>query len=377
VPEVPEVTKVPSVPISNRALNRATLARQMLLARAKTTALDAIERLAGMQAQVARPPFIGLWTRLAKFDRADLLVLIHTKKVVRVTAMRATLHLMTAGDYVKLRGALQPALTRGLMAIAKSRNTAIDLDRIGAEGRAFFGKRPAPFDAMRDVLKRKFPTADERALGYVIRCSVPLVQVPDESRWGFPAACDFALADTWLGRTVPAGDAPAHALVMRYLAAFGPASVADAQAWSALRGLREVFEELRPKLVTLYDGRNRELFDLPDAPRPDPDTPAPVRFLPDFDNLILSHDDRTRVVAAEHRPFITTKNLLVPGTFLVDGMVAGTWKIERKKQTATLAIQPFGKLAKKAQAELDAEGQALLTFVEPDAGTREVQVKPG
>lgn len=357
-------------PLSLRAINRATLARQMLLAREKTTAVDAIARLIGLQAQVARPPFVGLWTRLTGFTSPDLLGPIHQRQVVRVTAMRATLHLMTASDYLLLRGALQPALTRGFLAIAKGRKATIDLERLGALGRAFFARKTVPFVELRDDIKRKFPKEDERALAYAIRCSVPLVQVPDDSPWGFPAQAGFTLADSWLGREVPAKDAPAHALVRRYLAAFGPATPADAQAWSALQGLREVFEEMRPELVTFLDERERELFDLPGAPRPDADTPAPVRFLPEFDNLVLAHDDRTRVIAAEHRPLITTKNLQVPATFLVDGMVAGTWKVERKKQAATLVLTPFGKPTRKARVEIESEGQALLQFVEPDAGTR-------
>lgn len=361
--------------ISTRALNRATLARQMLLAREKTSPIHAVSRLVGMQAQAARPPFIGLWTRLATFDRADLLTLIHERRVVRVTAMRATLHLMTARDYILLRGALQPALTRGLLSIAKGRRTVIDLPRLIADGRTLFGKRSAPFDAIRALLTKKYPQADERALAYAIRCAVPLVQVPDDSAWGFPAVCDFALADTWMGTPVSAVDAPAHALIRRYLAAFGPASVADAQAWSALSGLREVFEELRATLVVFRDERNREVFDLPDAPRPDEDTPAPVRFLQEFDNAILAHDDRSRIVDPAHRPLLSTKNLLVPGTFLVDGWVAGTWKIERKKHAATLWLKPFGKVARKNLAQVHEEGEALLTFAEADAERREVRIQ--
>ena len=287
--------------------------------------------------------------------------------------MRATLHLMTAPDFVALRGALQPALSRGFRTIAKGRKATLDLEALDALGRAFFGKTAAPFDALRETIKTRYPKGDERAMAYAIRCTVPLVQVPDDSPWGFPAQAGFTLADTWLKKKVPAADAPARALVRRYLAAFGPATPADAQAWSALQGLREVFEAMRPELVTLRDERKRELFDLPEAPRPEEDTPAPVRFLPDFDNLVLSHADRTRVIAPEHRTRLTTKNLLVPATFLVDGMVAGTWKVECKKAVATLLLTPFGALPKKIKNEVEAEGDALLRFMEPDAGTRVVR----
>ncbi len=359
--------------LTTRQLNRALLARQMLLAREKTTALAAVEQLVGLQAQLARPPFAGLWTRLEGFRRDDLLDPLRERRIVRVTAMRGTLHLMSAADYVGLRGALQPALARGLESILRDRAKGLDLAALETDARAFF---PGTFDGFRVHLKTKDPQADERAMAYAIRMHLPLVQVPAEERWGFPAAADFAMADAWLGTKIPAEPAPAHTLVRRYLAAFGPATPGDAQAWSALQGLREVFEELRPSLVTFRDARKRELFDLPEAPRPPEDTPAPVRFLPDFDNLVLSHDDRTRVIADEHRPRVTLKNLQVRATFLVDGFVAGTWKIERKKKAAVLILEPFGKLDKRTLAELEREGDALLRFAEEDAEARDVRCLP-
>jgi hypothetical protein len=362
--------------LTRRQLNRATLARQMLLAREPLETVAAIERLAGLQAQVARPPFGGLWTRLAGFRRDDLGEALARREVVRATAMRGTLHLLSAGDYVALRGALQPGLTRGMQSILRDRTKALDLAALLAEGRAFFDT-PATFDALRDHLVARYPGGDERAMAYAIRMHLPLVQVPTAAdRWSFPASADFTVADTWLGREVPAEPAPAHALVRRYLAAFGPATPGDAQVWSGLQGLREVFEELRPELVTFRDERKRELFDLPDAPRPAEETPAPVRFLPEFDNLVLAHDDRSRVVADEHRSRIVLKNLQVLATFLVDGMVAGTWKVERKKKAAALVLEPFGVLGAETRALLEEEGEALLGFVEEDAGGREVLWRP-
>lgn len=363
---------VPS--LSNRQLNRATLARQMLLSRETATAVAAVERLAGLQAQLARPPFVGLWTRIEGFRRTDLLQPLRERQILRATAMRGTLHLMSAADYVALRGALQPMLTRGMQSILRERAQNLEMDALRAEARAFFGGKPATFDALRDHLKAKNPDADERAMAYAIRMHLPLVQVPTDDRWGFPAAADFALADDWLGKEVPTGEAPAHKLVRRYLAAFGPATPRDAQVWSGLQSLRAAFDELRPELVTFRDERKRELFDLPDAPRPDEDTPAPVRFLPEFDNLVLAHDNRTRVIADEHRPKVTLKNLQVRATFLVDGVVAGTWKVDRKKKAATLVLEPFGKLAKKVLAELEREGEELLRFVEEDAQETGVRV---
>ncbi len=360
--------------LTPRQLNRATLARQMLLSRESIAATAAVERLAGLQAQLARPPFAGLWTRLEGFQRKDLIEPLLRREIIRATTMRGTLHLMSAADYVALRGALQPMLTKGMQAILRERAQNLDMEALQTEARGFFGGKPATFDALRNHLKAKNPTADERAMAYATRMHLPLVQVPTDDLWGFPAAADFALADDWLGKKVPTEEAPAHTLVRRYLAAFGPATPKDAQVWSGLPSLRAVFEELRPELATFRDDRKRELFDLPDAPRPGEDTPAPVRFLPEFDNLVLAHDDRTRVIADEHRPKVTLKNLQVRATFLVDGFVAGAWKVERKKKTATLVLEPFGKLAKKTLTELEREGEALLRFVEEDAVETGVRV---
>ena len=354
--------------LTTRQLNRALLARQFLLERQKTTVARMLPHLVGLQAQVARPPFVGLWTRIRDFDRDDLLRALRARSVARVVAMRGTLHLMTARDAVALRGAMQPMLSRGMRGA-----TGLDIGALEAVARRFFGKAPATFDALRGFLKQTYPKGDERAMAYAIRMHVPLVQVPTDAPGGFPASADFALADAWLDRNVPTESAPAHDLVTRYLAAAGPATPADAQAWSGLQSLRAVFEELRPKLRTFRDERNRELFDLPGAPRPADDVPAPVRFLPEFDNVLLAHADRSRIIEDRYRPKVITKNLLVPATFLVDGFVAGTWRIERQARTATLQLAPFQPIVRKTMAALEQEGDALLRFMEPDAPARAVR----
>src|SRR5204863_7940547 len=163
-------------------------------------------------------------------------------------------------------------------------------------------------------------------VGYAVRTQLPLVLLPGDHEWGFPGDAHFALAEEWLAGSLAMEDRP-RTLVLRYLAAFGPASASDIQAWSGLTGLTPVLNELRPQLRVFRDERRRELFDLPEAPRPPADTPVPVRFVADFDNLILSHADRTRVIADEHRPVVITNNGQVLPTFLVDGFVAGTWRV--------------------------------------------------
>jgi hypothetical protein len=344
----------------------------MLLARKKTTALRAVEQLVGLQAQLARPPFIGLWSRLAGFRSEDLSRLIHDRKVVRATMMRATLHLVSTKDFRALRPTLQPMLSRDMRRVLRDRASGFDLEALAAAAQDCLEERPRTFEEVRAVLREAWPKADQRAMGYAVRTHLPLVRVPTETRWGWPGAACFAVAETWIGRRIAAKPDP-RTLVLRYLAAFGPATVADAQTWSGLRGLKEAFEALRPKLRVFRDERGRELFDLPRAPRPPAETPAPIRFLPDYDNLLLSHADRARVISDAHRARVATSNLRVLATFLVDGMVSGVWRIERGKTAAALVLDPFGPLSRRQRAELIEEGTALVRFVESDAPAAEVR----
>ena len=364
---------MPAPALTRRQLNRATLARQMLLAREPAGAVTAVERLAGMQAQEPRHPFTGLWTRVEDFEREKLLRGLRERRVVRATLMRSTLHLMSAADYVALRMALQPSMSVALRVLG-ARSQGLDLEAVLPAARKLLRDDPLPFDDIRARLQEQFPDVDDRALGYAVRTLVPLVMVPATGeRWGFPRVCSFALAEEWLDAPL-AGDG-LEALAERYLGAFGPASAKDMQTWTGIGGMKAVLDGMRERLEVLTEeGSRRELFDLPGAPRPDPDVPAPPRLLPEFDNLVLAHDDRSRVIADEHRPLVTTKNLRVKATFLLDGVVAGTWSIEVKRKVATLTLAPFGSLPKRARPELDAEAEALLRFAEPDAKAWDVQV---
>jgi len=360
---------MPSAPLSTRQLNRALLARQFLLEPTTLPALDVVDRLGGMQAQEPRPPFIGLWSRIRDFRREELLSLVRDRKVVRATAMRGTLHLLTTEQYTELRGPIGPMLG-DVLSILGQRAKNLNLAALVETAQGFVGQKPMTFTEIRAALADAFPDVeDERAMGFVVRMLLPLVIVPEEAPWGFRADPRFIEASTWLGQAVGTGG-DLRQLVRRYLRAFGPATVVDAQAWSGVKGLRPVFEEMRSELIVLRDERKRELFDLPDAPRPPEDTPAPIRFIADYDNLILSHNDRTRIIADEHRPKVVSRNLRVAATFLVDGFVAGTWKTSTKKDVAALDIQPFVALSHETQVALEEEGDGLLRFLEAGAKSR-------
>jgi hypothetical protein len=329
--------------------------------------VDAIERLAGLQAQEPRPPFVGMWSRVEEFARRDLIGALGDGSVVRGMLMRATLHAVSAADFRAFRAAVQPVLSGAFAGVNKRITGGVDIDAVVPAARELLASRPRTFNELRALLSERFPDVNPRGLGYAARTHLPLTMVPTADRWGFPRDARFALAEA-------GEDEAPEPLVRRYLAAFGPASAADAQTWSGMRGLKDVLARTRDRLEAFEDENGRELFDLPDAPRPDEDAPAPPRFLPEFDNLVLAHADRTRLLDEQHRPRVVTKNLRVKATFLVDGRVAGTWKSERKGKKATLALEPFARLRKADAAALVQEGEALLRFVEEDAASFEVRV---
>jgi hypothetical protein len=355
--------------LGSRALNRATLERQLLLRRRKLPALDAIERLVGMQAQVPSSPYYGLWSRLHRFRHQELAGLIEGRAAVRIALMRSTLHLVSADDCLTLRPLVQPMLDRDLGHNAFGRAIeGIDLGELVAATRALLEERPMTTGEVGKKLQQRWPGRDPVALGNAIRNLVPLVQIPPRGVWGASGATRSTTAESWLGR--PLGpDASPDEMVLRYLAAFGPATVADVQTWSGLRALNEVLDRMRPQLRAFRDERGRELFDLPHAPRPDPDVPAPPRFLPDYDNVLLSHADRSRIISDEDR----RAGGIGRPTLLVDGTVAATWKIERAGDRATLRISPFRRIARPARADVGEEGQRLLRFAAPEAPHHDVR----
>ena len=355
----------PTPVLGLRALNRALLARQLLLRRSPMPAQDAVHHLVGLQAQSPNPPYIGLWTRLEDF-RADALgQLLLDRRVVRVALMRSTIHLVTADDCLMLRPLVQPVLDRELKGSAHGRNLAgMNIDEVIAAGRALVDERPLTGTTLGEMLSRRWPDRHPRCLAYAIRNHIPLVHVPPRGVWGKAGQPSMTSAEAWLGRALERSPS-LDVLILRYLVAFGPATVQDIQAWSGLTRLREHVERLRPQLEVLRDEDGTELFDLPDAPRPDPDTPAPPRFLAEFDNALLSHANRRRIIADDHRKRIATSNGMIPGAVLVDGFLRGTWRITRLRGVATLVIQPYERIRKADRVALADEGAELLNFVAP------------
>jgi Winged helix DNA-binding domain len=368
--------------LTHRELNRALLARQLLLEPdTERDAVAAVEHLVGMQAQAPFPPYYGLWSRLDGFRPDDLATLISTRNVVRIALMRGTIHLVSARDCLPLRAVMQPVLDRAFRSNQYKRLTGVDLAELAARGRELVDGEPMTFSELGKALAERWPGNPPADLAQGVRALVPLVQVPPRAVWGQSGVPRHTSAEAWLsggaagvGGAAGAGGAVDHAaLVRRYLAAFGPATVRDIQAWSGLTGLRAVVETLRSVLVTFRDEGGAELFDLPDAPRPPGDTPVPVRLVGEFDNLVLSHADRTRIFAGVDMARMYSINGIVPGSVLVDGFVAGLWRIATTRKTATLTLELWEGVPDRRAVTSEAE--RLLAFAAPGA-THDIRFAP-
>lgn len=340
--------------------NRALLARQLLLRRRRISPLGAVEHLVGIQSQAPRAAYVGLWTRVAGFRPETLERLMLDRSVVRVALMRSTIHLVSARDCLPLRDLVRPAIARPSRHSAARRAAGVPDDDLARAGRALVDAEPRTFRELGSLLQERWPVCDADALAMGVRELVPLVQVPPRGLWHRGGAPAHAAAETWLSGVQPARISIAG-LVRRYLAAYGPATVLDAQTYTGLTGLREVFERLRPDLRKFRDEEGGELFDLPDAPRPAARTRAPARFLPEFDNILLSHARRDRILPEGTMSLLALGNGLRPA-FLVDGFVAGTWKLHATRRLTTLEVRPFEPLPVAARRELEDEGRRLLAF---------------
>lgn len=359
-----------STALSARSLNRALLSRQLLLERAEMPAISAIEKLAGMQSQAPNPPYIGLWARLADFRHEQLARLLTQRAVVRLSMMRSTIHLVSARDALAFRPLLQPVMDRALKGAYGKRLEGLDLAEVVAAGRALVEAKPLTLGDLGAALRDRFPDRDPSALANAVRNLAALVQVPPRGIWGESGQAAHTTAEAWLGSELSA--ASPEVLVRRYLGAFGPASIKDMQAWSGLTGLRTVFAGMRDELVSFVDENGTELFDLPGNPLPDPDTPAPVRFLSEFDNMILAYADYGRLVTPAHRKLVISDNGIVRAMLLVDGFVRGIWRIEHERNAAALIVRPFEPLSPAEREATAEEGERLLRFAAADAQSHQL-----
>jgi Winged helix DNA-binding domain len=336
--------------LSRRALNRALLERQLLLRREVRPAAEVIGHLVAMQAQEPPSPHIGLWTRVQDYEPAELDALLTERRAVRGWLMRSTLHLATAPDFLALRPLFATVSERSFLGGFRRDVDGIDLDELVSAARALVEAEPTGAAAIGRALAPRFPDCDPRVLGYAAGFLLPMVQLPPRGVWRDRRRPLLTTAEAWLGAPLAADPDP-DSLALRYLAAFGPATAGDLRAWSGLTGAAAILERL--ELRTFRDERGRELFDVPDGPMPDPDTPAPVRFLPVFDNAILAHDDRSRILADGYPPRIADSP-----TVLVDGFACGMWTIGDGR----VDVRFFADITADDRAAVDAEGERLLAF---------------
>jgi hypothetical protein len=361
----------PAPRLSQRALNRATLDRQLLLRRHPLPARQAVRHLAGLQAQAPLAPHVGLWTRLSGFTPDDLSILLTERKVVRAPIMRATVHAVDAADFVAFRPLFGPLMAAGLRANYGRKLAGVDPEELTAAASGLLAERPLTRLQLAKALSARWPDADRMSLAYAVTYLVPVVQVPPRGLWGKSAQATWTTAACWLSDPgEPPAASAAGELVLRYLAAFGPATVADAQTWSGLTRLREITDRLDLRTYRGPDGA--ELLDLPEITLPGEDTPAPPRFLPEYDNLLLSHADRSRVNPANRQVPLWPGNGATQGTLLVDGLWTAIWQITPE----ALTITPFRRLTAAEESTVTEEAAALLAFTARDARTKDIRFAP-
>ena len=333
----------------------------------------AVEHLVGLQAQATLPPYYGLWSRLERFDPHELGRLLTDREAVRMTLMRGTVHLVTVRDALVLRPLVQPIVKRTHNSAFGGRVGGVDMGELADAVRELLVDEPLSARELGRRLVERGIGEDVEAVGNAARVYVALVQVTPRGVWGAAGQAKYATFESWTGRALEA-DPSIEEVVLRYLRSFGPATVADVQRWSGLTRLKAVLEQLRPRLVTFRDEGGKELFDLPDAPRPEPGVPAPVRFLGEYDNVLLGHADRRRIIP-EDFPW---QAMLAPRRFvnnlLVDGTLRATWWIERDgKRSATLAVRPFRELTRREREDVATEAQRMIDFAAADVETQDLR----
>ena len=355
---------MPPQTLSLRQLNRTLLRRQFLLERHKHDCSQVIEALGGMQSQIPNPPYIGLWTRLDGFSKPQLTAALETREVARAPWIRSTLHLVTADYHQRFQAVIQPALARGLRSFFGARAKNLDIERLIAIAKPYLEAEEPAIGALRDKLQEHEPDEDKQAMAYAVRSCLPLVQVPPSGAWGVGTRATYTTAESWLGLAAPS-DLPA--LFRRYLAAFGPADVMDFQTWTGMTSLKSRLNETLATLVVYRDEAGRRLYDLPDGLIVGEDVPAPIRFLPEYDNILIGHKDRSRILPEAQRKKVLVSAGRVLGSAIIDGFVAAIWRVEREKEQATLRVTLFEQQGDAICELIEAEGLALARFIEDDA----------
>jgi hypothetical protein len=343
-----------------------------LLDRKRHDPLDTVERLVGMQAQVPRDPYVGLWSRLAGFRAADLSDAIERRDAVRMPFLRATLHLVTRRDALALRPIVDGVLDRSLRTQSPFGRAieGVDVDELTAFASAVLAEQARTRAQLGPSLAERWPDHDGPSLAYACTYLLHLVQVTPRGLWKRPGASAFTTLEAWLGER-PARRAAPDDMVMRYLAAFGPATPADVRTWSGLAGTAEILERLRPRLRMLRDEAGRALLDVPRAPLPRADVQVPVRFLPEYDNVVLSHSDRSRIVSPETKAWTTEVGW---GLVLVDGFTAARWRAFPDGGRTSLRVEPFRLLTKQERNEVEQEASELAGFLtDGEGGTVDVR----
>jgi hypothetical protein len=359
--------------LDRRTLNRSLLARQLLLERVDLPPVDAVEHLVGMQAQVPLDPYVGLWSRLLAFDPVALGEAMLERRLVRMTLMRATLHLVSAGDGLAMRPVLQAAIERAYASSPFAAQLSdLELGPVISRGIELVEHEPLSISQLAAALSEDWPHHDANSLAYMLRYLVPVVQVTPRGVWGKALQPKITTLDGWLGR--PSASAlSVDELVIRYLRAFGPASTADIRAWSWLGGVRAIVDRLRSNLCVYRDEHGRELYDVRDGMFCDRAAPAPVRFLPQYDNLFLAHADRARIMDGVR----WDSSFLHHGTVFVDGFLSGAWKLSGQKREATLVVELRTRMTRTERQHVRREAERLLLFRTPDARARRLEVRLG
>ena len=356
--------------LSLRQLNRTLLARQHLLTRAALDTRSAIESLVALQSQIPNPPYIGLWTRLRRFERDDLTALLESRQVVRAPWLRSTLHLVSAADHQRFQAVIQPALARGLRSFFGPRAKGLDIERLIQIAKPYLEAETPAIGALRDKLLEHMPDQDKQAMAYAVRSYLPLVQVPPSGTWGVGTRATYTTAESWLG---PAEPSALGALFRRYLAAYGPASIMDFQTWTGMTSLKSPLAATLEALAEYRDEAGKACYDLPELTIEDGDAPAPIRFLPEYDNILIAHKDRGRILPEVHRKKVFVSAGRVLGSVILDGFVGAIWRVKREKARATLLVSLFETQSDEARAAIEKEGLPLLRFIADDAEEHSVE----